>query len=126
MSFVFDNCLSPKLAKGMAAFGEDAIHLTDRFRSDTPDVEWLPWVAKEGHILITKDDHLRWRPAEKKALLTYKIGAFFLGGKNLGAFDMVQQVVRHWPRMKEIAAGERRPFAYRLRPKGGEFEKLPL
>ena len=126
MSFVFDNCLSKKLALGMAAFGEDAIHLTDRFPPNTHDVDWLPWLAAEGHTLVTRDDHLRWRPAEKAALRNHKIGAFFLGGKNLGAFDMVQQVVRHWPRMKEISEKEHRPFAYRLVARGAKMERLSL
>ena len=53
-------------------------------------------------------------------------GAFFMGGKNRNACQLIQQLVRNWPRMKEIAEKTRRPFAFRIRPKGAKFDLLPL
>jgi predicted nuclease of predicted toxin-antitoxin system len=37
MKFFVDNNLSPQLAKGMKAFGEDVIHITEIFPHNTDD-----------------------------------------------------------------------------------------
>ena len=106
MRFFVDNNLSQKLAKGMAAFGEDVIHLKEEFPEETIDTEWLKYVGEEGLVLITRDEAIRRNPAELAALREYKVGAFFLGGKNLDsrgegihtmamAVDDLQQTVDH-------------------------------
>ena len=56
MKFFIDHCLSHKLAKGMTAFGEDVIHLKDKFPEDTEDSVWLKYVGEKKLILITKDE----------------------------------------------------------------------
>ena len=126
MTFFFDNNLSPKLAKGMAAFGEDVIHLTDRYAPSTPDHDWLPEVGRSGWILVTRDDRVRRNPAELLALKESRVGAFFLGGKDRSRCELIQQVVRNWPRMKELAGKTPKPFAFRIPPSGTSIDKLPL
>ena len=55
-----------------------------------------------------------------------EVGAFFLGGKGRTRCQLIQQLVRNWPRMKEYAEKTRRPFAFRIPPKGAKFAPLPL
>jgi hypothetical protein len=124
--FFIDNNLSPSLAKGMAEFGEDVVHLTDHFPPDAKDEEWLKFVGKNGWILITRDERIRWRPGELEALRTHHVGAFFLGGKNRSRCDLIQQLVRNWDRFKEVAAKQRRPFAFRVRATGRAFDQIDL
>jgi predicted nuclease of predicted toxin-antitoxin system len=126
MTFFVDHNLSPHLASGMRAFQEEIIHLSERFPTDAKDPDWLPVIAREGLILITRDDHIRWKPAELGALRKSGVGAFFLGGKNRSRCDLIQQIVRNWPRMKELASSTRRPFAFRVPPVGTKFDRLPV
>ncbi len=110
----------------MEGFGENVVHLTDHFRADTEDTEWLAHIGEKGWILITRDERIRLRPSEREAMRQNEVGAFFLGGKGRTRCQLIQQLVRNWPRMKEIAEKTRRPFAFRIRPKGAKFDLLPL
>ena len=47
MKFFVDNNLSPQLANGMKAFGEDVIHITEIFPDNTDDTEYLPRIGSE-------------------------------------------------------------------------------
>jgi predicted nuclease of predicted toxin-antitoxin system len=126
VKFFLDNNLSSHLAHGMRAFGEDVIHLQDVFPENTDDPEWLEYVGDQGFFLITRDERVRRRPVELESLLKHKVGAFFLGGKNLGRCDLIRQLVANWSRIKEEAGKTRPPFAFRIPPRGTKFVKIPL
>lgn len=126
MRFFIDNNLSRKLARGMRAFGEDVDHLTDHFEEDAPDTEWLRYIGDNDFFLITRDERVRKNPAELKALLDHGVGAFFLGGKNRNRCELIQQLVRNWPRIKQYSQTRSRPFAFRIAPKGAKFVPIPL
>ena len=77
MKFFIDNNLSRHLAQGMSSFGEDVVHLRDHFPEDAEDVSWLKYIGQNRFVLITRDEQIRWKPAEIAALRKYKVGAFF-------------------------------------------------
>jgi predicted nuclease of predicted toxin-antitoxin system len=126
MKFFFDNNLSILLVKGMKEFGEDVIHLKEIFEEKTEDSEWLKDIGEKRYILITKDLRIRHNPAEIEALRKYKVGAFFLGGKNLNRCRLIQQVVRNWPRIKELAEKSSPPYAFRVPPQGTSFTSISI
>ena len=126
MKFFFDNNLSETLPRGLKAFGEDAMHLKEKFPQDAPDKEWLKYVGENGIFLVTRDDRVRNRPNELQAFKQNAVGAFFLGGKNRNKCELIQQVVRNWPRMKQLAGGTSRPFAFRVPPSGTKFVSILL
>lgn len=126
MRFFVDNNLGPQLAAGMKGFGEDVVHLTEFLDPNVPDPEMLAHVGSEGWCLVTRDEKIRYRPAESAAIREHQVGAFFMGGKNLRRCQLIQQLVRNWPRMKELAANTRRPFAFRVPPTGGTIKRLTL
>lgn len=121
MRFFIDNNLSEQLARGMKEFGEDVVHLKEFFADDADDAVWLQRIGDEGWFLITRDDKIRHRPAEIQALRNHQVGAFFLGGKNRTRCELIQQLVRNWPRIKEYASKTKRPFACRIPPSGTKF-----
>ena len=110
----------------MRAFGEPVDHLQDHFPQDAPDTEWLEYIGQEGFFLITRDDRIRRNPLEMNALKNHSVGAFFLGGKNRGRWDLVQQLIRNWEQMVEVAKKTPKPFAFRVPPSGAKFDRLPL
>lgn len=126
MRFFVDNNLGPQLAAGMKGFGEDVVHLTEFLEPNAPDTEMLARVGSEGWCLVTRDNRIRFRPAESAAIREQQVGAFFMGGKNLRRCQLIRQLVRNWPRMKELAAKTRRPFAFRVPPKGAKIKPIPL
>lgn len=110
----------------MREFGESVEHLLDHFPQGAKDTEWLPYVGQEGLTLITRDNRIRWRPAELRALRKAQVGAFFLGGKNRSSCDLIEQVVRNWRNIKELAQKEHRPFALRVPPRGKKISRIDL
>ena len=126
MRFFVDNNLSPKLARGMAAFGEDVTHLQDHYPADAKDTDWLPRIGRDEWILLTRDNRVRFKPAELGAIKQHRVGAFFLGGKERSRWDLIQQVVRNWSRMNELAEKTARPFAFRVPPQGAGIDRLSL
>lgn len=126
MKFFFDNNLSIHLAKGLSEFGEDVMHLRDQFDEDEADVVWLEYVGENRITLITKDDWIRRNPLEKQSIIKHKVGVFFLGGKKLSRCKIIQQVVRNWPRIKELAIKTRPPYAFRVPPSGTSIDRIPL
>jgi hypothetical protein len=126
MKFFFDENLGIQLSNGLREFGEDTCHLHEYFAPGTHDEIWLQDIGERGWFLITVDKRIRRRPIEKEALLKYKVGAFFLGGKTMSRWDRIRQVVRIWHRIKEIAEKENPPFSYQINNHGTEIVKLPL
>ena len=126
MKFFFDNNLSPRLVRGLLEFGEDVTHLRDQYPADVPDQDWLPDIGAKGWVLVTRDERVRRNPSELAAINIHKVGAFFLGGKNLSHWELIQQVVRNWIRMKELADKTAKPFAFRVAPHGSTLDRIPL
>ncbi len=126
MKCFVDANLSEHLAKGMKAFGEDVIHLKEVFPENTADQEWLKYVGENEMFLITRDEAIRWHPGALYSLRQFKAGAFFLGGKNRSRCELIQQLVRSWPRIKQLAEQTKRPFAFRIPPSGTKFVQMSL
>jgi len=77
MIFFLDNNLSPHIPEALRILGENAIHLQDKFKPDTNDIEWLPFIAKNDMALITLDLRITKIPLEVNLLKKYNIKAFF-------------------------------------------------
>jgi hypothetical protein len=110
VKFLLDQNLIPGLARGMAAFGEGVTQLTDHFAPDTEDVEWPRIIGERGWFLVTRDEAIRFHPAEREAFRRYDVGAFLLGGENRSRWELVEQLVRNRTAMREYAGRTRRPF----------------
>lgn len=88
-----------------------SVHLQrDEFPRGTLDVDWLPVVGAKGWILITKDERIRKRPIEVRALLGAKVKAFVMtaAGEMTGA-DQGALIARALRRIVRLAA-RRPPF----------------
>ncbi len=128
LKFLIDENLAPQIAKGMAGFGQPVIHIADceYLGKGVQDTDLLEHIGNRGWFLLTHDKNISKKPAEKHAFMKYQIGAFFLGGKDRSICSYIQQLVRNWPRIKELAARKRRPFAYRIPPNGTNIKRIPL
>ena len=119
MTFFLDNNLSPILARGLRAFGEDVRHLREDFPANTPDELWLPEVGQRGWYLVTHDKQIPRKAAQLQALVQAGVGAFvFTHRKKLARWGWVELVVRRWAEIRDWADRHERPFVVGIPERG--------
>lgn len=70
----------------------------------TADAEWLPVVGDRGLIVLTRDRHIRSRPAELRAYLEHGVRSVWIGAKqDLGPRQQLEVFLRHEPRLQREA-----------------------
>jgi len=90
---------------------------TKAFPPNTQDPEWLPFVGRSRLVLITTDDSMQYRGAEKRAIQTFKVRSFVYKPKMLG-LDMARFLVKMMPAMRRFCGAHERPFIGFLMPSG--------
>jgi|SRR5579872_2501123 len=82
MRFFLDNCLAVRHARALnELFSPDHqfAHLQDKFKPDTPDIEWIPELGREGNwVIISGDYRIGKSEHEKAAWHQSGLTAFFL------------------------------------------------
>lgn len=86
----------------------------------TPDLKWMPLVAAKGLVVITRDKHIRSRPAELRAYLEHGIRSVWMGAKqDLGPIAQVELFLTHEARLRrEIIKRGAGPWALALSVSG--------
>ena len=90
---------------------------TNFFQPNTLDPTWLPFIGKKGWVLLTTDDKMHYRGAEKQAILTFKVRSFVYKSQMRGD-DMARFLVRMMPAMRRFCGKHERPFIGFLLPSG--------
>lgn len=71
------------------------------------DDEWLPIVGQQRLVVITRDQRIRYRPAEKQAWVSYRVRGFVLTGKrSQSTVDSLRILNRHWRRIEAVVTDE--------------------
>lgn len=78
---------------------------------EVPDTEWLEFCGNEGLIVLTKDQRIRYRPAEIEVVVRFDVKMFALANRNLKAEEQADRFIRHRSRL-DAAALENGPFIY--------------
>ena len=108
------------LGLALAAARKDTVHVGHPLIPECPrgarDTEWIPAVAARDLVVITRDEKLRTKPIEVRALWDAGLRVFCIGGrKDLSTWDWLARVVRHWPRMEAIVEDRGRgPWIFML------------
>jgi hypothetical protein len=81
------------------------------------DVDWLERAGARGWVVLMKDERIRYRPAERQALVSHKVRAFCLTSGNLRAHQMAELYLSS---IEQIAAASRDPgpFLYAVSSHG--------
>ncbi len=80
------------------------------FAPDAPDDEWIPEVGRRGWIVLSKDEKIRYRLAEKRAIAQSAVRAFFLVPKGLTGPENGRILASAVTRMTKFALGNQPPF----------------
>lgn len=81
------------------------------------DTEWLTRAGQLGWVVLMKDDRIRYRPAERAAVLEHQVRAFCLSSGNLRAAEMAQRFIDVLHQMTE-ACSQPGPFLYTVSSTG--------
>jgi len=131
VNYFFDNNLPPRLAHAInTLMGNDGtvIHLQDKFKPDTSDIEWITQLSSEGRWnIITLDNNIINKPHERKAWQQAKLTTFFLKKAWCSQDFWLQafRLIQWWPDIVEQAnkvepgAGFRVPLKHT-----GRFEQM--
>ena len=86
----------------------------------TPDLEWIPEVARRELIVLTRDRRMRTRPAELRVYLEHGLRSVWLGAKqDLGPHDQMALFLEHESRLqREIIKRGSGPWALAMSPTG--------
>ncbi len=125
MIYFVDRSLGRKIPRALKARGYDVIAHDDVFAQNTDDEHWLPEVGRRGWMILTKDDRIRFRPAERDALMTFKVGCFTMMRHNDTWEQLRDSLFLAWPHIEEISASEARPFMYAVY-QDGSIQKRDL
>jgi hypothetical protein len=90
-----------------------------------PDREWIPIVTARGWAIVTRDRHIRDRPAELAAVLEHGARLFAITSREtpLDTFRILEIVMTRWRDIERIATLPG-PFVYAV-ARGGT-SRIPL
>ena len=86
---------------------------------DAPDPEWLAFAGKNNWIVITRDERIRYRVAEKQAIRRAKVRAFVLAAQgNLRAETLAENFLKALPKIRRLVEKEKPPFVAKVSRSG--------
>jgi len=129
--FFFDNNLSARFAKAINALvekdGDQAIHLSEMFPENTPDIEWLTKLRDEGQwVVLTADMKITRNAHERAVWIKSGLTTFFLKRPylKLDFWDQIGLLIQRWPRISEQAKLVTPGAGFIISPRTQRFEQV--
>jgi uncharacterized protein with PIN domain len=98
----------------------------DHFAQDAPDPEWLSAAGRNNWIVITRDERIRYRAAEKQAIRRAKVRAFVLAAQgDLRAEMLAENFLKAIGRVRRIVEQQKPPFVAKI-SRSGDVSLLPF
>jgi len=78
----------------------------DCFTPDTPDIVWVPEVARRGWVMLSKDLSIASNALERETLFESGARAFLLSQQNLSGPAQAAALLRALRRIRNVARSE--------------------
>jgi len=87
----------------------------DHLPQNATDPEWLTLAGKNGWIVVTRDERIRYRVAEKQAIRRAKVRAFVIVAHgDLRIEEIAEILLKALSKVESIAVQEKPPFIANL------------
>jgi hypothetical protein len=97
LEFFVDRSLGRSIVEGLRAAGLTARSMADAYGEDRaqllPDAVWLRDAGEHGWVVLTKDDAIRRRPAERDAMIDAAVRVFCLTNAQLRGAEQTERFV---------------------------------
>ena len=122
--YLDESIYSRRLVEGMRAAGATVVTPYDAELAGVSDESWLTAIGPRGWLALMRDQNIRRRPLERRALAAAGVGAFVCTAGEATAEETTAAVIRLLRRMINVAVSETRPFicAFGL---GGTLRAIP-
>lgn len=103
MKFLLDHNLPPALARALnelsAPYGHSVFHLTEKFASNSADLDWIKTLIEEGDWTIISQDQFNKSDLEKEAFRRAGLTVFCLARQWRKApyWEKAYRIIRWWP-----------------------------
>src|SRR5438045_7322343 len=92
----------------------------EHLAQDASDPEWLAFAGQNNWIVITRDERIRYRVAEKQAIRRAKVRAFVLAAQgNLRAETLAENFLKALPKIRRVVEKQKSPFEAKI-SRGGD------
>jgi len=118
-----DRSLGRRIPRELRVRGIDAVAHDDFFAQNEPDEGWLASVGQRGWIVLTKDDYIRYRAAERQAMLLYNVGCFVLMRRNDTSEQLLVTLAAAWDKIEGTITSDVRPFLYAIYKDGSIYKR---
>jgi predicted nuclease of predicted toxin-antitoxin system len=125
VTFFFDQHHSHRIVRALRELGIDAIHLQEVFgERSVDDVIWIAKAAEEHWVVITADQHIKTRKAEKAVFRKAGLITFFVAEEynSKQGFTKFRWIVDQWEKIQVAAATAQPGDCFRV-PLNGKLRK---
>jgi hypothetical protein len=98
------------VAVALRASGAQVEIHDDHLSQDATDDEWLTLAGRHGWVVLTKDNRIRYRPLEKRSLLSAGLCAFILTPASMTGPEMASAFVAALPEMRRLVGSRPGPW----------------
>lgn len=117
--FIDRDAWSHVLDAELRAAGIPFVAHRDLFRPDAPDAEWIAEVGRQRWVVITRDQNIRRRPNELRAVRAAGLHLFALTSGNLSAAETARVIIKAWRSIQQHAASTPAPALFSI-SRGGD------
>ena len=126
-SFFIDRDLGPRVGRALRELKVDIVLHSDRFGPREPDLTWIPAVTESGLVILTRDAHIKSRPAERAVFEGCGARSFFVTGTKISALDSMRALLIAWPRILDLVeANPVGPFMHAVTRDGRLVQYIPV
>lgn len=91
----------------------------DHFSQNAQDPEWLTAAGKNNWIVVTRDERIRYRVAEKQAIRRAKVRAFVLSAQGDLRAEMLAEIfLKALPNIRRSVKQQKPPFIAKISRSG--------
>ena len=130
MIIYIDENLSPYLAKGFSiqeslnnklSESIEVRSVKEEFGKGAKDEDWIPMLSKDKACVITQYYNIQRITHQRELCNQYELGMFYFHLPSKSGFsyaEMLTLIAKHWEEIIKIAIQNKRPFAFKITPKG--------